>query len=134
MEYQLEPGLSAMVQKEVEAKDTAKVYSSGLAEVFATPAMIALMEHAAYTAVQDALPKGYSTVGTEISARHMAATPIGLTVTAKAVLTTVEGRELTFFIEAFDDKEKIGEAAHKRFIIDEERFMQKAAAKQKGKP
>lgn len=129
MDLNIHPGLNTAVSKVVEYKDTAKALASGLAEVFATPAMIALMEYAALTVVQHALPKGYSTVGTEISARHLAATPVGMTVKANAVLTTVNGRELTFFIEVFDDKEKIGEAAHKRFIIDEERFMQKAYAK-----
>lgn len=129
MDFNIQPGLNAAVSKVVEYKDTAKALSSGLAEVFATPAMIALMENAALSAVQNVLPKGYSTVGIEISARHMAATPVGMTVKATAVLTTVKGRELTFFIEAFDDKDKIGEAAHKRFIIDEERFMHKADAK-----
>ena len=75
MDLNIHPGLNTAVSKVVEYKDTAKALASGLAEVFATPAMIALMEYAALTVVQHALPKGYSTVGTEISARHLAATP-----------------------------------------------------------
>jgi len=131
MEIDLKPGLTAKMTMVVEDKDTARAVASGLADVFSTPSLVALMEHAAYTSVQGSLPEGYSTVGSEISVRHMAATPVGFTVWAEAVLTTVEGRKLTFYIEAFDDNEKIGEGAHTRYVIDSERFLAKAYAKKK---
>jgi len=131
MELKLEPGAKARVEKTVEHKDTAKAVASGLAEVFATPSMIALMENAAYLAVQPLLPEGMSTVGVRIDAKHIAATPVGLKVWAEAVLAETDGRRLTFDIEAFDEKEKIGEARHERFIIDEQKFMSRAQAKGK---
>ena len=129
MELRLEPGAKARVEKTVEYKDTARAVASGLAEVFATPSMIALMENAAYLAVQPLLPEGMSTVGVRIDAKHIAATPMGLKVWAEAVLVEADGRRLTFDIEAFDEKEKIGEARHERFIIDEQKFMSRAQAK-----
>ena len=131
MELRLEPGAKDRVEKTVEYKDTAKAVASGLAEVFATPSMIALMENAAYLAVQPLLPEGMSTVGVRIDAKHIAATPVGLKVWAEAVLAETDGRRLTFDIEAFDEKEKIGEARHERFIIDEQKFMSRAQAKGK---
>jgi len=129
MELRLEPGAKARVEKTVEYKDTARAVASGLAEVFATPSMIALMENAAYLALQPLLPEGMSTVGVRIDAKHIAATPMGLKVWAEAVLVEADGRRLTFDIEAFDEKEKIGEARHERFIIDEQKFMSRAKAK-----
>ena len=131
MDIQLKAGLSCEVSLAVEEKHTAKALASGLAEVFATPALIALMENAAYLCVQSALPLGTSTVGSEICAKHLAATPVGLKVTARATLTAAEGRKLTFDIEAFDEAEKIGEATHVRYVIDQEKFLKKAYAKAK---
>ena len=127
----MKTGLKAKIEKIVEYKDTAKAVASGLAEVFATPCMIALMENAAYTAVQDELPKGRSTVGISINVKHMAATPMGMKVLAEATLTEVDRKKLTFEIQAYDEAELIGTAVHERFIIDEERFMSKALEKAK---
>jgi len=129
MELNLETGLSAKIEKTVEYADTAKAVASGLAEVFATPSMIALMENAAYSAVQPQLPEGMSTVGVSISAKHMAATPVGMKVWAAATLCEVDGRKLKFDIEAFDEIEQIGQAVHTRFVIDEARFMDKVEQK-----
>jgi predicted thioesterase len=129
MVIEIKPGLSAQAETVVEMKDTAKAVASGLAEVYATPMMIALMEKAAYTAVQSQLPEGYSTVGIHISASHLAATPVGVKVWAKATLVETDGKRLTFDIEAFDERDKIGEARHERFIIEESRFLKKAYAK-----
>jgi len=129
MDIEMKPGLSAQAETVVEMKDTAKAVASGLAEVYATPMMIALMEKAAYTAVQPQLPEGYSTVGIHISTSHLAATPVGIKVWAKATLVETDGRRLKFDIEAFDERDKIGEARHERFIIEERRFTKKAYAK-----
>ena len=132
MELNLEAGAKARVEMTVAYKDTAKAVASGLAEVFATPSMIALMENAAYIAVQPLLPEGMSTVGVRVDAKHMAATPVGLKVWAEAVLSETDGRRLTFDIEAYDEVEKIGEARHERFVIDERKFLSRAEAKGKG--
>ncbi len=125
----METGLTSTITKTVEYKDTAKAVASGLAEVFATPSMIALMENAAYSAVQDELEPGQSSVGISINAKHTAATPMGMKVWAKATLVEIDRKRLVFDIEAFDEKEKIGTALHERFIIDEEKFMQKVNEK-----
>jgi predicted thioesterase len=131
MELSMKAGLKARVEKTVEYKDTAKAVASGLAEVFATPSMIALMENAAYLAVQPQLQEGMSTVGIRIDAQHLAATPVGLKVWAEAELVNVDGRKLTFDIQAFDEIEKIGEARHERFVIDEQKFLSRVKAKEK---
>ncbi len=133
MEKALERGLTAKAEKTVVFEDTAKAVSSGLAEVFSTPCMIALMECAAASAVQPQLPPGFSTVGVRIDAQHIAATPVGFKVWAKAELTAVAGRRLNFDITAWDEQEKIGEAQHTRMIIDESKFAAKAAAKAQAK-
>jgi len=125
----MEIGLTAKIEKTVEYNDTAKAVSSGLAEVFATPAMIALMENAAYTAVQGELEAGQSTVGVSINAKHIAATPVGMKVWAQATLIEIDRRKLVFEIEAYDERELIGTAVHERFVIDEEKFMRRAAEK-----
>jgi fluoroacetyl-CoA thioesterase len=89
------------------------------------------MESAAVIALRGALPEGQTTVGTRLDVRHLAATPVGMQVRAIATLTAVEGRKLTFTIQAWDEAELIGEAVHERFIIDEAKFVAKAQAKGK---
>ena len=131
MDFSLKLGLGAKSELIVQDKDTAKALGSGRAEVFATPRMIALMENAAYTAVQPVLAKGRSTVGTAINAKHLAATPVGIKVWAKATLCEIDRKKLTFTIEAHDETELIGTAVHERFIIDEQKFADKANTKAK---
>ncbi|MEL7567039.1 MAG: thioesterase family protein [Dehalobacterium sp.] len=129
MDFALRKGLTAEVQEMVTADNLARKFGSGSIDVFATPAMIALMEKAALNTVDPNLPEGFSTVGTEISVRHLAATPLGLTVKAKAELVEIDGRRLVFRVEAFDDMEKIGEGEHQRFIIQVAKFMDKVGKK-----
>jgi fluoroacetyl-CoA thioesterase len=131
MDSNLKLGLSKKSEQIVQDTDTAKALGSGRAEVFATPCMIALMENAAYSAVQPALAQGQSTVGTGINAKHLAVTPIGLKVWAVATLCEIDRRKLTFTIEAHDETELIGTAVHVRFIIDEEKFADRANRKAK---
>lgn len=105
---------------------TAKAMGSGDMDVLATPALVALMEHAAMKAVADELPEGSTTVGAEICCRHLRPTAVGKTVTATARLTSVENdRKLTFRIEAHDGQGLIGEAEHVRYVVDRERFLRK---------
>jgi fluoroacetyl-CoA thioesterase len=113
----------------VRDEDTAAHWGSGQLVVFATPYMIALMEGAAVDAVEPRLPEGYQTVGSLVNVRHLAATPVGRRVTARAVLTAIDGRKLTFRVEAHDNVGPIGEGEHERYIIDVARFMAKAAAR-----
>jgi fluoroacetyl-CoA thioesterase len=90
-----------------------------------------LMESAAVIALIGALPPGQTTVGGRIDVRHLAATPVGMQVHSRAELTAVEGRRLTFTIQAWDERELIGEAVHERFLLDEAKFVARAEAKKK---
>lgn len=123
MELNLTVGLKCKEEKHVTMNDTAKVFGSGAAEVFATPMMIGLMEAASMNAVKDLLPKGYSTVGTSVNIKHMSATKVGKRVWAEAELIEVDRKRLTFKVDAYDEDKKIGEGTHERFVIDEEKFM-----------
>ena len=110
----------------VVSKDhVAAVMGSGDLHVFATPAMVALMENAAMLAVADHLPEGSTTVGAMMNTSHVKPSLVGDMVKTTAVLTGIEGRKLTFEIKAEDSKGIIGEAVHVRYVVDRERFMSK---------
>jgi predicted thioesterase len=125
----LKPGLTHESIWTVEERHLASFLGSGAAAVFATPALVALCEEAAFKSVLPYLAAGQSTVGTHIDIRHLAATPLGMTVRAVATLVSVDRRALNFTIEAHDEKEKIGEGKHQRFIIDEARFLARVGKK-----
>ena len=133
MDYNLHVGMTAEKSEQVTENNTAIKYGSGGVAVYATPAMVGLMEGTCLQAVDPHLPEGLATVGTQLEVKHLAATPVGMTVRATATLTAVAGKKLTFTMEAFDDNEKIGEGTHQRYIIDLAKFLQKAAEKQSGK-
>jgi fluoroacetyl-CoA thioesterase len=128
---ELAPGLFAEYKHIVTDADTASRWGSGGLPVFSTPALVGLMEGTALLALKGCLPFGQTTVGGHIDVRHLAATPVGATVRARAELTAVEGRKLVFKIQAWDEVELIGEADHERIIIDEAKFMAKVASKSK---
>ena len=119
----LKVGLSGEKQIEVTLAVSATHMGSGSMGVFATPAMVGLIERTAMDLVQPALAENETTVGVEVHVRHLAATPLGMHVRARVELVAVEGRFLTFQAEVFDDKEKVGEGTHKRAIIRSDRFM-----------
>jgi fluoroacetyl-CoA thioesterase len=119
----LHVGLSGEKQIEVTLAVSATHVGSGSMGVFATPAMVGLIERTAMELVQPALAENETTVGVEVHVRHLAATPVGMHVRARVELVAVEGRFLTFQAEVFDDKEKVGEGTHKRAIIRSDRFM-----------
>jgi len=125
MEKQINEGIVNMITITVTANDTAARYGSGLIEVFATPAMIGLMENTAQSSIAELLPSGSITLGIEINAKHLKATPIGMKVTCKSVLTKVDGKKLSFSIQAWDEKGEIGIATHIRYIVDAVKFMEK---------
>lgn len=118
-------GTSYTATTVVNNNNTASALGSGDMDVFATPAMVALMENAAMNAVAPHLAEGQTTVGTQISTTHIKASALGVTITATAVLTAVDGRSLTFAITARDGENIIGEGVHTRFIVDRERFLSK---------
>ena len=121
----MEIGLKYESQTVVSEANTAATLGSGDMAVFATPAMVALMENAAMLAVKESLPEGSATVGTQMNTSHIKASPLGATITASAELTAVEGRRLTFVVKAWDEKGVIGEGEHTRFVVDRERFLSK---------
>jgi len=124
-------GLNAEITLTVTEADTAANWGSGLVPVFGTPSLVGLMEAAAVKALDGHLPEGQTTVGGHIDVHHLAATPVGMQVRARAELTSIDGKKLTFQIEAWDEVEKIGEALHERFVIDTEKFIARAQAKRK---
>jgi len=131
MEKELKVGLKHVSEKIVTENDTAAVFGSGDMYVFSTPMMVGLMENAAMKAVADYLEEGWQTVGIHLDVKHLAATPMGMKVRAEAELMEIKGRQLVFKVEAFDEREKIGEGTHRRFIVERAPFMAKTEAKEK---
>lgn len=129
---ELVPGLTGEIETVVTEDDTAARWGSGLVPVFGTPALVGLMEGAAVQSLEGRLPPGQTSVGGRIDVRHLAATPVGMRVRARAELVEVEGRRLEFRVEAWDEVEQIGKATHERFVVGVERFIARAQAKQVG--
>lgn len=113
----------------VTPETTAANLGSGALEVFATPAMIALIEKAAWQSVQPMLEEGCGTVGTALRVRHLSATPVGMEVVAKTELREIDGRRLVFKVEVQDAKGMVGDGEHERFIVKNDSFLKKAKGK-----
>ncbi len=122
-------GLTGEMSMTVRENDTAESWGSGLVPVLGTPTLVALMENAAVEALRGHLPSGQTSVGGRMDVRHLAPTPVGMRVHARAELHRADGRRLVFEIEAWDDVEQIGAATHERFIVERESFVTKAASK-----
>src|SRR5688572_15436299 len=118
----LHTGLTGTAEIVVGTRDTAPHVGSGKVKVLATPVMVGLMEEAALNAVEGLLPPGHQTVGTRLDITHVAATPVGLRVTAGAELLRIDGRRLFFRVWADDESERIGEGTHERIVVDVSRF------------
>ncbi len=125
----LKSGLTGQAVATVTDENTALKFGSGTVTVFATPAMVGLMEKAAINSVDSILPPGFATVGTHLDITHLAATPLSMIVTAKAELIEADGKKLVFKVEAFDEVEKIGEGLHTRYIIQLEKFLDRTNKK-----
>ena len=125
----LAPGLRGEAHLTVDFTLTAAALGDFGVVVLGTPYMINLMEIASAKAVEPELEPGQTTVGMLVDVQHLAATPIDMKVTAHAQLVEVDGRRLVFDVEAYDEREKIGEGRHERFIVDLERFLAKTRAK-----
>lgn len=131
------PGLRGQIRLVVAEEHTAKHIGSGGVKVLATPQMVLLMERAAVAAVDYLLPEGHRTVGAHLDVRHLAPTPVGFKVVATAELVEVEGRRLTFHVQAHDSPfgdaqgrvELVGDGFHQRAIIDVARFGEHVAQK-----
>ena len=124
-EYDILKGLRHSEQLVVEHKNTAAVYGSGALEVFATPAMIALMEKTCLMSVCDKIGEGNTTVGIAVNIKHLKASPVGSTIRCEAELVEVDRRRLVFEVKCYDGETLVGEGIHERFVVDSEKFMNK---------
>jgi len=125
MDTQIPVGVRGKEEIIVDYENTAARYGSGLVEVYATPAMVALMEKTCLNSVLTYLPEGHGTVGVKVDITHSKATPIGMKVTCESNLIEVDRRRLVFELVARDEKGEIGRGRHERFIIDTKKFMEK---------
>jgi fluoroacetyl-CoA thioesterase len=128
----LHPGLTGTASLIVAPEHTAPFVGSGRIAVLATPVMINLIEAAALKAVEHLLPAGHQSLGIHLDVRHTAATPVGLRVTATAEVTGVEGRTITFRVEAHDEREPIGGGTHQRVVVSVARFDERVQRKLRG--
>ena len=125
MEYDTLKGLRRNESLVVEHKDTAAVYGSGALEVFATPAMIALMEKTCLESVADKIGEGNTTVGIAVNIKHLKASPVCSTIRCEAEIIEVDRRRLVFSVKCFEDTTLVGEGIHERFVVDSQKFMAK---------
>jgi fluoroacetyl-CoA thioesterase len=128
----LAPGLSAELTMTVTPAHSADALGNRGVDVFATPFIVAFLENVSSAALKGHLPSGGGSVGTMIEMKHLAATPVGMTVRAKVTLLETDGKRLLFAVEAWDEVEKIAEGRHERFIVGNlERFLERATKKGK---
>jgi predicted thioesterase len=124
-----QPGDVGEVRHVVTPESFASRWGNPGIEVLATPVVVGWLEDAAIRAVQPHLDAGQGSVGTMVSMKHLAATPGGMTVTARAVVKLVDGRRVVFDVEAHDEKEKIAEGEHERFIVNMAKFLDRVSQK-----
>ena len=122
-------GLKGQAYTDVERADTAKEVGSGDLLVYATPCMVALMEGAACEAIAGCLKDTETTVGTMLNIEHVSATPVGLEVRAEAAVIGVEGKTITFEVNAYDEIGEIGRGIHKRVIVNAQKFLDRTYSK-----
>ncbi len=127
----LHPGLTGTSTLRVAPEHTAPHVGSGRVAVLATPVMINVIEAAALNAVEHLLPEGHQSLGIHLDVRHFAATPVGVLVTATAEVTAVQGRTITFRVEARDEREPIGQGTHQRVVVNVARFDERVQRKLK---
>ncbi len=126
-----QPGMSRELTVDSTQEDSARHFYPNLPDVFATPRLGGLMERVSAELINEHLNPGEQSVGISMNLKHLAATPLGMKIRVRTEVAAVEGRKLTFKLEAFDEVEKIGEATHERFIIVAEKFNARVAEKAK---
>jgi len=129
LEDKIHAGIIGSAALEVGEEHTAPSIGSGKVRVLATPVMINLIEAAALAAIEHLLPSGYQSLGTRLDVRHIAATPVGMRVTATAEVLSFEGRAVCFRVEARDERELIGDGKHERVIVNVAKFDQRVQRK-----
>lgn len=125
----METGIKGTCEITVTKDLLASSLGSGGVDVFATPFMIAYMEHTCLKSVEKLVGEGNTTVGTLVNVSHFAATPAGMKVRFESELKDIDRKKLVFSVCAYDEKEKIGEGMHERFIVNEEKFINKVQDK-----
>lgn len=130
----LRKGLRGVAQIVVDKKHLATEFIQPTVESLGTPVLVNLMNLAAFNAIKDFLPPGFTTVCTSVNIKHISATPVGMSVTAEAILEEVDGYRLVFKVTAYDEVEKVGEGTIERWIIEPERFMKKVLERKKKIP
>jgi predicted thioesterase len=131
MSSTFQPGMTHELKVKTKPEDSAQKFYPHLPNVFATPFLAGLMERVSAELINMRLQPGEQSVGISMDLKHMAATPLGMEIRVKTEVTAVEGRKLTFRLEAFDEVEKIGEATHERFVIQADKFNSRVAEKAK---
>ena len=126
------PGLTGSAEIVVGPEHIAPFVGSGRIAVLATPVMINVIEAASLAAVEHLLPPGHQSLGIHLDVSHVAATPIGLRVTATAEVIGIEGRTIKFRVEARDEFEAIGGGTHERVVVSVERFDERVQRKVRG--
>lgn len=122
-------GRDARLEQTVEGAHTADKYGNQGVEVLATPVLCHWFERTSVMAIQDQLEAGEATVGTRLSIEHLKATPMGMRVTVDAEVTAVDGRRISFRLEAHDEREIIARGTHERYVVDRGRFLERVEAK-----
>jgi fluoroacetyl-CoA thioesterase len=130
----IRPGLTGSAELTVAPEHTAARVGSGQIAVLATPVMINLIEAAALAAVEHLLPEGHQSLGIRLDVSHTAATPVGLRVAAAAEVVAVDGRTITFRVEARDEREVIGGGTHQRVVVNVARFDARVQRKLQPEP
>jgi len=126
------PGLIGKSEMIVKDEDLVSRLGDVPVEVLSTPRLIQLLETAAIEAIQDFIPSDQVSLGTELRIKHLSATPVGMKVTANALLRGIEKNRLLFLVDAYDEKEKVAEGEHERVLVSRERFLQKVKEKRAG--
>jgi len=121
----LQSGLTHQFEKLTEPRESAAALASGALDVFSTPSLVALFESTALQAVQPHLPEGHTTVGIEVSVRHLKATRIGQRVRCQVSVSALEGKRIAFTGEMWDEQGKIGEGTHVRYVVNEAEFIKR---------
>ncbi len=122
-------GTKNTLERKVTEELSALSMGSGTLRVFATPAMIALIEETCWRSVAQQLEEGQGTVGTLLNVKHLAPTPLGMTVKCESELIEVDGRRILFSVNVYDETGLVGSGTHERFIINESKFQAKANSK-----
>ena len=126
------PGLTGQSEMIVKEEDLISPLGDFAADVLSTPRLIQLLEAAAIDAIQEFIPTDQVSLGTEVRMKHLSATPLGMKVTANALLKGVEKNRLSFLVDAYDEREKVAEGEHERVLIPKERFLQTVEKKRMG--